>query len=323
MQRAYRLRNSVFSVDRDYPKEISQARKELYSSKEAKEGRRKQLKVQIKYPARLYVDGRFVTDKFPEWFKILGQSRVEGFEPDIAKDKLSSSADGSSRNYTHDRQGQNRVHMGVHRDSRDNSVHRGVDKSPWLSQQDDWNERRTPQGSPVRRNNDISSPVASQRSPSLLDRPVQNVNNNDSSASHVIGHVSPERPRERSHSNDSRVSAINNQENRDLPESINIQRPVFKSPQRSARDRNVSNNVNSANNNSKTESGAKKTAQGRSASASMTRRQSLSQSVVTPTEISNTENHKNYYMTEVMCPMGSFKYNYVMWSLDICLDQTP
>lgn len=45
--------------------------------------------------------------------------------------------------------------------------------------------------------------------------------------------------------------------------------------------------------------------------------------VVTPTEISNTENHKNYYMTEVMCPMGSFKYNYGMWSLDICLDQTP
>ena len=32
MQRAYRLRNSVFSVDRDYPKEISQARKELQHS---------------------------------------------------------------------------------------------------------------------------------------------------------------------------------------------------------------------------------------------------------------------------------------------------
>ena len=32
--------------------------------------------------------------------------------------------------------------------------------------------------------------------------------------------------------------------------------------------------------------------------------------VVTPTEISNTENHKNYYMTEVMCPIGSFKYNW-------------
>ena len=281
----------MFSVDRDYPKEISQARKELYSLKEAKEGRRKQLKVQIKYPARLYVDGRFVTDKFPEWFNMLGQSRVEGFEPDTAKDKLSSSADRSSRNYTHDRQEQSRVHMGVHRDiSRNNSVHRGVDKSPWLSQQDDWNERRTPQGSPARRNDDKSSPVASQQFPSLLasrvDSSVQNVNNNDSSASHVIGHVSPVRPRERSHSNDSRVSAKNNQGKRDLPESTNIQRSehelVFKSPQRPARDRNVSNNVNSvsaASNKSKTESGGKKTTQGRSVSASMTRRQALSQSV--------------------------------------------
>ena len=49
----------------------------------------------------------------------------------------------------------------------------------------------------------------------------------------------------------------------------------------------------------------------------------LAKSLVTPTEISNTENHKNYYITEVMCPMGSFKYNYGMWSLDICLEQTP
>ena len=45
--------------------------------------------------------------------------------------------------------------------------------------------------------------------------------------------------------------------------------------------------------------------------------------IVTPTKISNTENHKNYHMTDVMCPMGSFKYNYGTWSLGICLDQTP
>ena len=43
--------------------------------------------------------------------------------------------------------------------------------------------------------------------------------------------------------------------------------------------------------------------------------------VVTPAEISNTENHKNYYiLTEVMCPMGSFKYNYGMWSLGLNLN---
>ena len=66
MEQAYPLRGSAFRLDRDYPKEISQARKDLYSSKEAKEGRRKQLRVQIKYLAKLFVDGRFVRDKFPE-----------------------------------------------------------------------------------------------------------------------------------------------------------------------------------------------------------------------------------------------------------------
>ena len=46
--------------------------------------------VQIKYPARLYVDGFFIRDKFPEWFRILNQSRVEGFESDTAKTDLRS-----------------------------------------------------------------------------------------------------------------------------------------------------------------------------------------------------------------------------------------
>ena len=40
---------------------------------------------------------------------------------------------------------------------------------------------------------------------------------------------------------------------------------------------------------------------------------------MTPMDISNTENHKNYHMTEVMCPMGSFKYNYGMWLVGILL----
>ena len=72
------------------------------------------MKVHIKYPARLYVEGRFIADEFPEWFKILGQSRVDGFEPDIATDKLSSSAGKqmSSVNSTHDGQWKSRVHMG-------------------------------------------------------------------------------------------------------------------------------------------------------------------------------------------------------------------
>ena len=37
MEQTYRLRGSAFSLDRDDPKEISQSRKDLYSSNEAKE----------------------------------------------------------------------------------------------------------------------------------------------------------------------------------------------------------------------------------------------------------------------------------------------
>ena len=177
MERAYRLRGSVFSLDRDYPKEIAQARKELYSSKEAKEGRRKQQRVQIKYPARLYVDGRFIADKFPEWFKILGQSRVDGFElPSTTTDEHSVMSEMqmsfSNGGLGHDRHGQSR-------DSSEQRTERSMIRKPaWLSaRRDDWNERRTPQGSPVRANNDKTLTEATQQSPSLLDSVSQNVNN--------------------------------------------------------------------------------------------------------------------------------------------------
>ena len=93
------------------------------------------------------------------------------------------------------------------------------------------------------------------------------------------GHVPDYVSRERSHSNDSRASAKNNQGKCDQPKSIKPQMPeqprVFKSAARLTRSRNTSNNVNSANNKSKTENISKKTTQGRSAS----RRWSLSQSV--------------------------------------------
>lgn len=68
MSKAYKLKGSRFSVDRQYPKEISKARSELYSSNEAKKARANRQKVQIRYPARLYVDGRCVIDKFLDWF---------------------------------------------------------------------------------------------------------------------------------------------------------------------------------------------------------------------------------------------------------------
>ena len=53
MANAHRLRNTNFRVERDYPKEIADARKTLYQSQEAVMARRKSQKLQILYPAKL------------------------------------------------------------------------------------------------------------------------------------------------------------------------------------------------------------------------------------------------------------------------------
>lgn len=76
MERAYRLRGSVFGIDRDYPREIANARKQLYNSDEAKSARVNREKVQIKYPARLFIKGKMVKDKLPDWFSMLRGDRL-------------------------------------------------------------------------------------------------------------------------------------------------------------------------------------------------------------------------------------------------------
>ena len=266
MKQAYRLRGSVFKIDRDYPKEIAYARKELYFSKEAFEGRRKQQRVQIKFPAKLFVDGYFIEDKFPEWYKILSQSRVEGFESDKTNNDLGSTEMRLPResrpiNPTHG-QGHNQL------SDRDASAQRDRSKSSWMSNSA-WNDRLSEDRSVGKTVDSRASPVASQLSPSLLDSSEQNVNTGKSTS-----HVS----RVRSHSNDSRASAKNNQSKYHQPEfskSQTEQQRIFKSPARVARSRNKSNNINSRNN---TPQNKKETA-GRSMPTSEPNRLSLSQSV--------------------------------------------
>ena len=76
LQQAYKLRGTRFGVDRDYPKEIAEARRALYACTEAREARARRSKVQIRYPARLFIDGQLVDDKFPDWFQILSTPRI-------------------------------------------------------------------------------------------------------------------------------------------------------------------------------------------------------------------------------------------------------
>ncbi|KAH3701907.1 hypothetical protein DPMN_076903 [Dreissena polymorpha] len=72
MRKVYLLKNSRFGIYRQYPKEISSARSTLYKSEEAVNARANRMNFQIRYPARLYIDGKCVQDMFPDWFEVLG-----------------------------------------------------------------------------------------------------------------------------------------------------------------------------------------------------------------------------------------------------------
>jgi hypothetical protein len=75
MNSAYKLKNTGVGFPRDYPKEISEARKALWwEFKEARAtyGSRN---VQIVYPAALMVNKRIERNMFPDWFEVMQGSR--------------------------------------------------------------------------------------------------------------------------------------------------------------------------------------------------------------------------------------------------------
>ena len=80
LDNAYRLKGSRFRVDRDYPKEIAEARTRLFQSTEVQEARKRRSKIQVKYPARLYINDRLVRDEFPDWFDLMRESRIGSFD---------------------------------------------------------------------------------------------------------------------------------------------------------------------------------------------------------------------------------------------------
>ncbi|KAH3787272.1 hypothetical protein DPMN_165393 [Dreissena polymorpha] len=77
LSKAYKLNRIHFGLDRQYPKEIARARKELYQSKEAEYAPRSNKRVQIKYPAALFINDRSIEHKFQEWFSVLGIDRLK------------------------------------------------------------------------------------------------------------------------------------------------------------------------------------------------------------------------------------------------------
>ena len=76
LQAAPGLKNTTYSVCRDYPTEITEARNKLWPHyRKAREN--PSSKVSIRYPARLVIDGVTTHDMFPDWFRVLKGSRAQ------------------------------------------------------------------------------------------------------------------------------------------------------------------------------------------------------------------------------------------------------
>ena len=74
---AKKLKGTTYGINRDYPKEIADARRDLY--RQLKEIKRadSEVEVSLQYPAKLIVNGKLHTDKFPKWREIMKKSRFE------------------------------------------------------------------------------------------------------------------------------------------------------------------------------------------------------------------------------------------------------
>jgi hypothetical protein len=75
MNNAYKLRGTGVGFSRDYPKEITEARRALWQ--DFKDAREKYggKNVQIIYPAALMVNRQIVKNMFPDWYQVLQGSR--------------------------------------------------------------------------------------------------------------------------------------------------------------------------------------------------------------------------------------------------------
>ena len=80
IERAYVLRGTRFGVDRDYPREINNARRLLWNRyKEIRQTKRRNDTVSLQFPAKIVVNGNVVEDAFPGWNEALKKVRVEPF----------------------------------------------------------------------------------------------------------------------------------------------------------------------------------------------------------------------------------------------------
>ncbi|KAH3735925.1 hypothetical protein DPMN_042486 [Dreissena polymorpha] len=90
MNSARRLAGTNFSLLRDYPKEISDARKQLGPKFKEARSMHGPHNVQMLFPPALRVNGRIAEDLFPEWYPILKGLRISNIHERIHNSVASS-----------------------------------------------------------------------------------------------------------------------------------------------------------------------------------------------------------------------------------------
>ncbi|MCG8034998.1 MAG: hypothetical protein JAZ03_22875, partial [Candidatus Thiodiazotropha taylori] len=81
MANVSKLRDTDFSVNRDFPTEITRARKVLWPKLKQLRQKFPSSQATLAYPAKIILDGRVVEDMFPEWDDTLRGSRIDAAHP--------------------------------------------------------------------------------------------------------------------------------------------------------------------------------------------------------------------------------------------------
>ena len=74
---AKKLKGKGFGINRDYPPEIIAARKPLFAEKKKLQLANPNTKISIQYPAKLFMEGRLITDALPTWQDTIRKSRLD------------------------------------------------------------------------------------------------------------------------------------------------------------------------------------------------------------------------------------------------------
>ena len=103
LSQANKLKGTNFSINKDFPKEIVNARRQLWSEYKRLRSANPDSKTNIVYSAKLVSNGRTVADEFPDWSLIMQASRTSTCSP-------KQHAEQTKPNSAHDRQDKHNQH---------------------------------------------------------------------------------------------------------------------------------------------------------------------------------------------------------------------